>query len=364
MKSSRQLSKIFMLVLYGISVAFAFFLLQAGALIIENIPKVGINTTVDDYIDKKQEKSIEEQIKIIESDLEVLELESHELNAKYNGIKKSIDLETESYKSILASRYYTEDGKKNNQVEDSRRKLEKERSNLKKVNQQINELARKITLKKNEKQKKLQVKRDITRKAEKIYENKKKRNTLKAFAIRLSFVLPLLALAIFLFKKYRKSNYWPFVFGWGYFSLYSFFVELVPYFPSYGGYVRALVGILLCLLIGKFVIQKLQAYLEQKRKLEMQDEGERRSKLQDEESNLEIAYAKLAKDICPSCDRKFTDRENKFCVYCGLCIKKACPQCNQLQSSFNKFCFECGAKQERSRHAEVLVQREVVFSQA
>lgn len=349
MKSSRQLSKLFTLLLYLISIAFAFFLLQAGSLVIKNIPKVGVDTTFEDFVDEKAEEEIENQLELIESELEILEMENHELQARYEGIKKDIELEKETYKAILASRYVTEDGNNNSDVEASRKKLETERAKLKAENKRLSELSERISLKENEKKKQQQAKRKLYRDAEKIQEDRENENTLKAFGIRLAFVLPLLGVSIFLFKKYRKSRYWPFVFGFGYFSLYAFFVELVPYFPSYGGYVRALVGIILCFLLGKIVIQKLHAYLEQKRELELQDEGERRSKLQDKESNLESAYAKLNKKICPSCDRKLADVENKYCVYCGLCIKKECPSCNQLQSSFNQFCFECGAKQESSQ---------------
>lgn len=167
---------------------------------------------------------------------------------------------------------------------------------------------------------------------------------LKAFIIRLAFVLPLLGIAVFLFKRYRDSSYWPFVYGWGYFSLYAFFIELVPYFPNYGGYVRSIVGIVACFLVGRFLINKLQDYLEKKREMEQRDEESRRSSLQNNERNLEASFEKIHKGVCPSCDRKFANPDNKYCVYCGLCIKRECSSCHTLQTSFNQYCLQCGEK--------------------
>ena len=53
------------------------------------------------------------------------------------------------------------------------------------------------------------------------------------FLYRLMLTLPLLVIAG-----------WPFVWGSICFALFAFFVELVPYLPSYGGYIRYVVGII------------------------------------------------------------------------------------------------------------------------
>ena len=45
-------------------------------------------------------------------------------------------------------------------------------------------------------------------------------------------LVPLLALAGWLFVKQRRSTWWPFVWGFIFFALFAFFVELVPYLPD------------------------------------------------------------------------------------------------------------------------------------
>ena len=69
--------------------------------------------------------------------------------------------------------------------------------------------------------------------------------------------------------------------------------RLLPY-PCRGmQFILALVE-----LVPKFE-QALNEYINQKQKLEAEDEGERRSKLQDQESNLELAFEKNQQTSVP-----------------------------------------------------------------
>jgi hypothetical protein len=346
MKSNRQTNKTFTILLFTISFVFAYFLLQAGSLVIKQIPSVGLNLTVKDLVDQKEIKKINNNIDDLKSEMELLLFKNNAIKTKHRGQKKNLNFEKQNYKELLASRYVTEDVKSNTKIENLRKKIETKRRELQNTSSKITLLDNEIAVLEHKTNLLNKEKRDLNYEAIKILKEKREWNNFKEFLIRLSFVLPLLLIAFFLLKTYRKSDYWPFVYGWGYFSVYAFFIELVPYFPSYGGYIRSIIGVGITFVLGKLVISKLKIYLEQKKKLEQQDEQERHTKLQESESDLEETFSKIAKNICPSCDRKFINDDNKYCIYCGLCIRKNCTSCNALQISFSKYCLECGVKKE------------------
>lgn len=162
---------------------------------------------------------------------------------------------------------------------------------------------------------------------------------LRVFGYRLALTLPLLLIAGWLFAKKRKSPYWPFVWGFIYFALFAFFVELVPYMPSYGGYVRYAVGIVLTVVVGRQAIVGLNRYLEQQKLAEALPDAQRR-----EELNYDVALARLAKSVCPSCERRVDLKNDKidFCPDCGIKLYDHCEPCHTRKSAFAKFCHACG----------------------
>jgi predicted RNA-binding Zn-ribbon protein involved in translation (DUF1610 family) len=167
-----------------------------------------------------------------------------------------------------------------------------------------------------------------------------RRVELRVFLYRLALTLPLLAIAAWLFVKKRKGTYWPFVWGFIIFAGFAFFVELVPYLPSYGGYVRYIVGIVLTAVIGRYAILALNRYLEKQKAAELLPEAARR-----EELSYDTALARLAKGVCPGCERPVDLKNEKidFCPHCGIGLHDRCHACSTRKSAFAKFCHACGA---------------------
>jgi hypothetical protein len=167
-----------------------------------------------------------------------------------------------------------------------------------------------------------------------------RRVELRVFLYRLALTLPLLVAAGWLFKTRRHGTYWPFVWGFIFFALFAFFVELVPYLPSYGGYVRYIVGIIVTVLVGRQAIVSLNRYLERQRLAEQLPDAQRR-----EELSYDTALARLAKAVCPGCERP-VDLKNTaidFCPHCGIGLNDHCGACNTRKSAFQKFCHACGS---------------------
>ncbi|WP_269531660.1 hypothetical protein [Chitinimonas sp. BJYL2] len=163
---------------------------------------------------------------------------------------------------------------------------------------------------------------------------------IKVFALRLVVVLPLLLLALWLFRRYRQHRYWPFVYGFGFFALFAFFFELAPYLPSFGGYIRAVVGIGLTGLAGVYLIRWLQGYLERKRQEQAQNQSKRAQGIAYDRAM--IAYRK---HLCPGCERDYRmagDQAN-YCPHCGLTLFAQCRACSHRNFAFFPYCSACGA---------------------
>ena len=174
----------------------------------------------------------------------------------------------------------------------------------------------------------------------------------KVFFIRLLFILPILALGIFFYVRYRKHKFWPLYLGFTFFSLYAFFVGLIPYLPSYGGYVRYSVGILLSLAGGYYAIKNIRSYLEQRQAALKLSSVERSKNVESD-----TAFKAYDQHICPSCGKDFifknwvvskpTGNEvsfsvSNYCRQCGLQLFKKCTSCSENRFAHLPYCSICG----------------------
>ena len=177
---------------------------------------------------------------------------------------------------------------------------------------------------------------------------------LRVFLYRLAITLPLLVVAGWLFAKKRKSTWWPFVWGFIFFALFAFFVELVPYLPDYGGYVRYIVGIVVTVLLGRYAIIALNRYLEKQKQREAMPEVQRR-----EELSYDVALERLSKSVCPGCERPvdLKNTEIDFCPHCGIGLFDHCGHCQTRKSAFSRFCHACGTPASGASAGQTGVQQ-------
>ena len=110
-------------------------------------------------------------------------------------------------------------------------------------------------------------------------------------------------------------------------------------FTRYGGYVRYVVGIVLTVRVGRYAIVALNRYLARQKLAEQQPDQVRRDEL-----SYDTALARLAKGVCPGCERPvdLKNTEIDFCPHCGIGLFDHCGKCDARKSAFSKFCHACG----------------------
>jgi predicted RNA-binding Zn-ribbon protein involved in translation (DUF1610 family) len=103
--------------------------------------------------------------------------------------------------------------------------------------------------------------------------------------------------------------------------------------------VRYAVGIVVTVLVGRYAIIALNRYLARQKLAEAQPDTVRRNEL-----SYDTALARLAKSVCPGCERPvdLKNAEIDFCPHCGIGLFDHCQACEARKSAFAKFCHACG----------------------
>ena len=305
-KGSRLSEKWFQRGLWIIALVFAGFLIGLGSLVVGNLPHVDQTLNVQTFMDQTQLAQVGEQLK---EDDHALADNQDALDRATTAVEHAKD-ETNSahdtFTNWIQARSATQQSSENAEVIRRTQQLDTLKANERKLEAQQD----KIQDARNALQ---QVRSEHEAAAQKIrdagtvlYDSAQRRLEMHVFLIRLALTLPLLLISALLFFKARKSSYWPFVWGFIFFSFFAFFVELVPYLPSYGGYVRYIVGIVVTVFIGVYAIRALNRYLERQRAAEQMPEQERRKDL-----NYDLALSLLNKKACPGCERPLGRGEPK-----------------------------------------------------
>lgn len=339
-KSLRLSEKWFRRGLWVIAFVFAAFLIGLGNSVVGDLPKVEQNYSLEQFSDQaamaRQRQILADTRASQDKAKEALD----QAHLKLKVAQSDTASEKASFNNWLSARSATERSDQDPQVIARTHALDdlhaRERAALAQVqaHQQVQLDAQQAT---NHAQNKLQ---EIIQGGQAAYDQARKDTELRVFLYRLALTLPLLCIAGWLFVKKRKSAYWPFVWGFIIFALFAFFVELVPYLPSWGGYVRYIVGIGITVLVGRYAIVALNDYLERQRQIEKMPDAQRRKDM-----DYDVALGYLAKNVCPGCERPVDIRETSavdFCPHCGIGLHVYCG-CGARMSAFAHFCHKCGA---------------------
>ncbi len=339
-KALRLSEKWFRFGLWLVAFVFASFLIGLGGTVVENLPRVEHHYTLEDFIDRGAANAARAAIRSTQETRQNADEALAQAQLRLNTARADAASARDTFNNWLATRHVTQRAEQDPELLARTRQLDGLKAGERKALASV-EAQQQILL--DAQQAEAHAQRDLReleRAAGELLSTELRSQELRVFGYRLLLTLPLLGIAGWLFAKKRQSTYWPFVWGFIYFALFAFFVELVPYLPSYGGYVRYVVGIVITVLVGRSAIIALNRYLERQKQAEAMPDVERRKEL-----SYDTALARLAKKVCPGCERP-VDLANTaidYCPHCGICLFDHCGQCEQRKSAFARFCHACGA---------------------
>ena len=338
-KALRLSEKWFHRGLWVVALVFAGFLIGLGGTIVGDLPKVEQRATLDDFMDRAAAAQVRQTVKDATRAGQEAREALDQAQLKLKIAQSDSQAARETFGNWLATRRATERAEQDRELIDRTARLDTLKAAERSAQAAV-QTQQQAALDASQAVTRAQAQlREMERGAQSALDKAQRAQELRVFLYRLALTLPLLAAAGWLFAKKRQSTWWPFVWGFIFFALFAFFVELVPYLPSYGGYVRYIVGIVLTALIGRYAILALNRYLERQKQAEALPDAQRRQEL-----SYDVAQARLAKGVCPGCERAvdLKDVTNDFCPHCGIGLHDHCGHCQARKSAFSRFCHACG----------------------
>jgi len=340
-KSFRVPERLFGFLMWVVSFVFAGFLIGLGGQLIADLPRLETRVALEDFADQAALNSAR-------SDLLTLHRQERELNDQreqaglaFSAVSNAYQSARSSYANWIQTRTATTDPTQDPEVLTRTRELDKLKASEREAQTTVERLDKELLDNRQSIAARDRTVAELLENADSAYRSALFRQELRVFGARLLLTLPLLVAAGWIVAKKRKSDYWPLMRGFVLFAIFTFFFELVPYLPSYGGYVRYGVGIVFTAVAAHYIVKAMRRYMAKRQEIERQTETERRQSLPPDH-----ALKKLAANVCPACERALMttgDVKPDFCVHCGLKLFDSCATCQTRRNVFFHYCPKCGA---------------------
>lgn len=332
--------RLFSIAMWVVSIVFASFLIGLGGQIVGELPGVDQRLSFDSFLDQDADARRRQQSDSLDGVLRDQEAERERLMLAETASGNAYRAARETFENWIATRQATTDPSQDPEVIARTRQLDSLRD-VSRAREAEREAIDASLLDVRQARSNLDLEaQTLNDAASQRYERARFGHELRIFGVRLAITLPLLLAAAWAVARKRRTEYWPLYRGFVLFGVFVFFVELVPYLPSYGGYVRSGVGIIASLVAGHYVIRAMRRYVDKRQQAAAQSETERRRAL-----GYEEALKRIGSGVCPGCERAIATGPtgpSNFCVHCGMKLFDECGSCTVRKNAFFQFCPACG----------------------
>jgi predicted RNA-binding Zn-ribbon protein involved in translation (DUF1610 family) len=341
-KMLRAPEKLFALVMWIVSLAFASFLVGLGGKIVADLPRLEDRLRIEDFVTPRGALTpLRAEVEASEQRRREQGAQQQQARLALTAARNAFNAGRSAHNAWVSTRQATTDPAQDAELLRRTRDLDTLKAREREAETAVERID-KIQLDTSQSIDRLRERESsLLRDAQTAFERAQFHQELRVFAARLALTLPLLLIGGWLLARKRQSDYWPLYRGFVLFAAFSFFFELVPYLPSYGGYVRYAVGIVATAIAGHYVIKAMRRYLAKRQEVERQTEAQRRKSL-----TTEAALKKMAANVCPGCERAILSTDKtaaNFCVHCGMTLFDQCGQCQTRKNVFFHYCPSCGS---------------------